>query len=61
MEIVDEWVYLGGGKYYCAQKQLACQARKPCWFALISNMKNVCLNVEWLISLFDTYFASILK
>ena len=30
MEIVDEWVYLGGDKYYCAQKQLACQARKPC-------------------------------
>ena len=30
-------------------------------FALKSNVKNMCLNVEILISLFDTYVASILN
>ena len=40
------------------QKQLACQARKA-MFALKSNVKDMCLNVETFISLFDTYAASI--
>ena len=29
--------------------------------ALKSNFKNMCLNVETLISLFDTYVASVMK
>ena len=65
LEIVDKFVYLGvllnfNGKYQCTQKQLAIQARKA-MFALKSNVRNMCLNVETLISLFDTYVASILN
>ena len=30
-------------------------------FALKCNFQNMCLNVETMISLFDTYFAGILK
>ena len=34
---------------------------KEAMFALKSNVKNMCLNVETLLSLFDTYVASILN
>ena len=65
LEIVDKFVSHGvllnfKSKYHCTQKQLACQSRRA-MFALKSNDKNICLNVEILILPSHTYIASILN
>ena len=48
------------GKYTVAEKQLAEQGRKAS-FALSKQIKDMYLNVESTIFLFDTYISSILK
>ena len=64
-EIVDSFNYLGlcfyyNGRYTQAEKQLSSQARKAL-FALYKNVKNMYLNVETSLLLFDMYIGSILQ
>ena len=63
--IVNTFNYLGlhfnyNGKYTVAEKQLAEQGRKAS-FALSKQIKDMYLNVESTIFLFDTYISSILN
>ena len=65
LEIVDSFNYLGlcfyyNGRYTQAEKQLSSQARKAL-FALYKNVKNMYLNVETSLLLFDMYIGSILQ
>ena len=63
IEIVNEFCYLGivlnyNGKYQKTQKKLALQCRKA-MFALKRKCNNMDFNYNTLLSLFDTYVASI--
>ena len=65
IEIVNTFNYLGlhfnyNGKYTVAEKQLAELERKA-WFALSKQIKDMYLNVDSTIFLFDTYISSILN
>ncbi|XP_055997458.1 uncharacterized protein LOC130047118 [Ostrea edulis] len=65
IEIVDKFTYLGvlmnyNGKFSTTQKQLASQGRKA-MFSLKSKVSQMYLNTETMLSLFDTYVASILN
>ena len=63
IEIVNEFCYLGivlnyNGKFQKTQKKLALQCRKA-MFALKRKCNNMNFNYNTLLSLFDTYVASI--
>ena len=65
LDIVDSFNYLGlwlyyNGKFNFAEKQLASQGLKAL-FALHENIKDMYLNVEISLSLFDTYIGSVLQ
>lgn len=64
-EVVDSFTYLGlllqyNGKFNNTQKQLASQGRKA-MFSLKSKTSQLYLNTETMLSIFDTYIASILN
>lgn len=65
IEVVDSFTYLGlllqyNGKFNNTQKQLASQGRKA-MFSLKSKTSQLYLNTETMLSIFDTYIASILN
>lgn len=65
IEVVDSFIYLGlllqyNGKFNNTQKQLASQGRKA-MFSLKSKTSQLYLNTETMLSIFDTYIASILN
>lgn len=65
IDMCDEFVYLGilfryNGNFTYTQKSLANQGRKAL-FSLYSKLQDDCFNFETMLSLFDTYVASILN
>ena len=64
IEIVNTFNYLGlhfnyNGKYTVAEKQLA-EQRRNASFALSKQIKDMYLNVECTIFLFDTFISSMI-
>ena len=64
IEVVDQYLYLGvmlhyNGKFYKTQLNIAAKGRK-CLSMLYGKMKNMCLNVETKLYLFDCYISPVL-
>jgi len=48
------------GKFSKPQKEVALQGRK-CMFNIVKICKNLCLNIETKVKVFDTYVTSVLN